>query len=232
MSEQTKAGKPGGAEPTLAEAMAAIAELRKELTVVVQRNQELEAATTGSVLPMEDQPVYEIVNAAGYFSPDCVFYPEGVQFVDLTGTIIPNEAMLPLNLAAEERMNAWLNSLPSATRTPPLENILQAAMEMRDFEGDRTSFFTAVLERAISGAKQHGKRLDISQPITRPVKHTDIPLMTHGRFNGRDLARPPQATRYRGQGPSPADRQQPATTNQREEMLGRFAAPRVFANRS
>ena len=213
---------------------AQVAEMGKQLALVVQRNKELEAAAVGSVLPVEDRPVYEIVNSPGYFSPDCIYYPEGVQFIDLTGTITPCEAFLPLNRAAEERMDEWLRSLPSQTRTPPIDSIMEAAMTLRGIDGgdsmNRADYFTSVMHKALELAQQAGQRVEISQPITRPVKMDGVPLMTNSRINGRQNASGVAATKYLGEGPSAADKREPPMTS-KSDLLGRFAAPRVSTNR-
>lgn len=226
--------KPEGAQQIdpaqFAELMVSVKNMGQQLAVLSQRNQELESAAAGGVLPEEEQPVYEIINSPqGFFSADCVFYPEGAQFVDLTGSIIPNETFLPLNRAAERHMTAWLESLPSQTRTPPIDQILEAAMQLRNMEGDRSEFSLAVMHRAIDLATKQGSKISISEPITRPVKLTNVPMMTNSRFNGQDVGRSVSATRYRGEGPAPGDRAEPAMTNGRNELLGRFAPPRVRA---
>lgn len=227
MSDNKKEAPQVSAED-FAELMAQVKQMGQQLALVSQRNQELEAAATGGILPMEDQPVYEIINSPqGFFSADCVFYPEGAQFVDLTGSIIPNETFLPLNRAAEIKMDQWLQSLPSQTRTPPIDHILEAAMQLRDHSGDRQSFFTDIMHKALDLAKQNGAKVSISDPITRPVKMSNVPLMTNSRFNGVQAAQSRPATRYRGEGAGPVDKAEPPMTGGRNELLGRFAPPRV-----
>ena len=214
----------------LAELKALVHKMSKELAAVGQRNEELEKAATGGILPQEDQPVYEIINSPqGFFSPDCVFYPEGARFVDLTGSLSPNETFLPLNRAAEIKLDEWERSLPSQTRTPPIDLILEAAMQLRDHTGDRQSFFTDIMKKSLDLAAQQGKRVEVTNPITRGFKHNDVPLMTNSRFNGQDRARSVLSTRYLGEGAGPADKAEPAMTGGKNELLGRFAPPRVRA---
>lgn len=215
----------------VAELRAHMERMSRELEAIARRNRELEVAATGAVLPPDDQPAYEIINcASGYFSPDCIFYPEGARFVDVTGSITPCEAFLPLNRPAEARMDAWLRSLPSQTRTPPIDLILESAMKLRPQEGgaemDRTEFFAAVMHDAIEAARKGGRSLPINQPITRPVKMDGVPLMTNSRLDGRLAAPSAPATRYLGEGPAPADKREPPVTS-RAELLGRNAPPRV-----
>ena len=226
MSEAKKEVSP----EQFAELMAQVKAMGQQLAAVSRRNEELEAAATGGILPEEDQPAYEVINSPqGFFSPDCVFYPEGARFVDLTGSLIPNETFLPLNRAAEQRLLDWEQSLPSQTRTPPIDLILEAAMQLRDHTGDRQSFFTDIMKKSLDLASAAGARVQVSNPITRGVKQTDVPLMTNSRFNGQDRARSATMTRYRGEGAGPADKAEPAMTGGKNELLGRFAPPRVRA---
>ena len=48
----------------------------------------------------------------------------------------PNHQWLPLNRAAGERYDAWLNSLPGMTKNLTLEEISEAAQAMRPREGE------------------------------------------------------------------------------------------------
>lgn len=232
-AQKTKADEAKIDPAEFAELMKTVKGMSQQLAFLDQRNRELEAAAeiaaTGGVLPEEEQPVYEVLNPQGFNAPDSVFYPEGAQFVDLMGCLIPNDQFLPLNRAAEERMDAYIRSLPGQVRTPPLDMVLQAAMQLRNMEGNSAEYSLAVMQKSIELATKAGAKIQISDPITRPVKMTNVPLMTNSRFNGQMGAQSRPATRYRGDGPAPADRQEPAMTNGRNELLGRFAPPRVRA---
>lgn len=235
MSEAQKA-KPEEAKidpAEFAELMKTVNGMGHQLAIISKRNQELEAAAevaaTGGILPEEEQPVYEVLNPQGFNAPDSYFYPEGAQFVDLMGCLIPNDQFLPLNRAADERMDAYIKSLPGQVRTPPIDTIIEAAMKLRGMEGNRSEFSLAVMHEAIEIATRQGAKIQISDPITRPVKMSNVPLMTNSRLNGQMGAQSKPSTRYRGDGPAPADRMEPAMTNGRNELLGRFAPPRVRA---
>lgn len=234
MSEAQKKTDEAKIDPAeFAELMKTVKGMSTQLAFLDQRNRELEAAAeqaaTGGILPEEEQPVYEVLNPQGFNAPDSVFYPEGAQFVDLMGCLIPNDQFLPLNRAADERMDAYIKSLPGQVRTPPLDMVLEAAMQLRDMPGDRADYSLAVMQKAIEIATRQGAKIQITDPITRPVKMSNVPLMTNSRFNGQMGALSKPSTRYRGEGPGPGDRQEPAMTNGRSELLGRFAPPRVRA---
>ena len=123
------------------------------------------------MLSTEEQPVYEIVNEA-FYSPDDVLYPVGTQFADVTGMIIPNENMHPLNEPAKRRIQHWMDSLPVAGAQPSIEHILQAAMEMRPREGESPlsmiEFQTATIKRAME-IKYNGQS-NAPRPATLPVR--------------------------------------------------------------
>ena len=110
--------------------------MRRELVALHGKYNELKEATGGvTLLAPEEVPVYEI-GEGGYYSADAVLYPAGVQIEDITGTIIPNEQMIPLNAAAERRMNAMLQALPRGGHTPSHELIIEAAsMVLPSFDG-------------------------------------------------------------------------------------------------
>lgn len=235
MSEKAKGAESaeGAISPEQFKAlMAQVNSMGQQLAVISQRNQELEEAAkfaeTGGVLPEEEQPTYEVLNPQGFNAPD-QFYPEGTRFTDIYGCLLPNDQFLPLNRAAEERMDAYLKSLPGQVRTPPLDFVLEAAHQLRNMEGTQAEFYLATAQQALELASKHGAKIQISDPITRPVKLSNIPLMTNSRINGVEPARAPAATRYRGEGAGPADRFEPAMTGNRTELLGRFAPPRVRA---
>lgn len=221
MSNENK----GAAAPKddVAELKAMVLTMGQQLQELAARNQDLEAANevilSGGVLPDDEQPRWEVINCQGYWSPDCVYWVEGSQFTDITGTIPPCENFLPLNRAAEERMDAWLKALPGQVKTPPIEFILESAMQLRDMNVERPEFYSAVLHRAIDLATSQGAKIDIGRQVTRPVKQSNVPLTTHGRFNGKEIAPPRGATRHYGNAPVPANKDVDAMTS-RSELIG------------
>jgi hypothetical protein len=64
----------------------------------------------------------------------------------------PNHQWLPLNRAAGERYDAWLNSLPGMTKNLTLEEISEAAQAMRPREGEpqlaHNDWWAAVMRHA------------------------------------------------------------------------------------
>ena len=188
-----------------------------------------------TILPPGEAPVYEL--SAPYFSPDDVWYPEGAQIEDITGLIVPNESMVPLNAAAERRVRDWQDRLPGKDRTPPLELIVQAAVEMRPKEGDavltHVEFQKAVMHKAI---ELHYERLGMSpaearkRPTVLPARpNPNVPLMSNTRINGQVRQPAPLATRLHGQPVSPADKAAPPVGTSHTTNLGRTANPGVAA---
>lgn len=186
------------------------------------------------ILPPGEAPVYEL--ASPYYSPDDVFYPEGAQFEDITGTIVPNESMIPLNAAAERRVTEWLARQPSKTRTPPLELIMQAAMELRPKEGVQElpveEFMKSVMNRAIERhcANLGIKADDAPRSVTRRPD-ANVPLMSNTKINNQvGSGQRPAATRLRQDAVAPANKAA-APTGARSTNLGSGASPGVVASR-
>ena len=206
--------------------------LERQNAALAKRNNELETALAASEpLPEDERPVYEIVNEA-YYSPDDIYYPVGAQFTDVTGTIIPSEAMVPLNEPAKARMRDWLESLPASRKTPPIELIIQAATELRPRDGEATpnlaDFNKAVLERALSLALDGSKATpSAGRQVTMPAKPGNVPLMSNTRINNRQIiTKGPRFTELRQEAVAPADKREPVVST-KADMLGRFAHPGV-----
>ena len=90
----------------------------QQLAELTGKYNSLKQATGGvELLAPEEVPIYEI-GEGGYYSADDVLYPAGIQIEDVTGSIVPNEQMIPLNEAAERRMQAYLETLPQAGMMP------------------------------------------------------------------------------------------------------------------
>jgi hypothetical protein len=187
-------------------------------------------------LPPGETPAYELT--APFFAPDDVWYPEGAQFEDVTGFLIPNETMVPLNAAAERRVLAWRESLPSKDRRPPLELVVQAATELRPREGDpelsHKDFQKAVMIRAVElhysnlGISPDDARARMPAIPTRP--DPNVPLMSNTRINGQmGRAAHQPATRLRQAPVAPADRDAPPMGTSQSTNLGRGAHQGVAA---
>lgn len=203
--------------------------------------------TTGGVmfLPPEEVPAYELTQP--WYSPDDVYYPAGTMVEDITGQITPNEHMIPLNAAAEDRMVAYLQKLP-AQGTPNFDHIIQAAMEMRPREGDdpriAAEYHGRVLQRAMELkykaegrlAREPGDRPRV--PVKLPTKPGQVPIMPNtrirqvvaedryghdyrGRFmpGARENTRP-ASTRMRAPAPSAAERIAPVLGTVASQPLG------------
>lgn len=204
------------------------------------------APVPGELLPPEEAPAYELT--APWYSPDDVYYPAGTRVEDLTGEIVPNEHMVPLNAAAEDRMVTYLTRLPTQG-TPNLDHIIQAAMELRPREGEDprlvADYHGRVLQRAMElKFKQEGKlapepgdrpRL----PAKLPTRPGHVPIMpnTHireglapgdrfgaeyrGRFMpGARAGARPTSTRMRSPAPSAAERAAPVLGTVASQPLG------------
>ena len=196
-----------------------IEQLRHQLALAEQRNAQLEQiANAGAPLPPEHQTAYEILSE-GYYSPDDVLYPIGSQFIDITGAIIPNEHMIPLNAPAEKRMTEWLNSLPTQDKTPPIEHIIAAATQLRNFEGDQKEFQKAMLDLALNNAFHGQDRKIAPKPVTMPARPGNVPLMSNTRIMGQAPSRTAHATSLHREAIAPADKSTPVVGS-RADLLG------------
>lgn len=204
--------------PTIEE----FAALRQELAVLSAAYGDLKAATGGvTILAPEETPVYELTQP--WFSPDDVYYPAGTQVEDITGSIVPNEFMIPLNAAAEARIEEYLTRLPTYG-TPSIEHIIEAAMRLRPREGDdpalAAQYHGRVLEEAMrlkfkaEGrlAPEAGDRPRVA--LKMPTREGDAPIMpnTHIRQGdrfGQDYRSRfmPGTTRSTSRGPATRARQ-------------------------
>jgi hypothetical protein len=220
-----------------------VAALRRQLADLTDAYSGLKAATGGlTILQPDETPVYELTQP--WYSPDDVYYPAGTQVEDVTGSIVPNEFMVPLNEAAEDRMTEYLQRLPTQG-TPNLEFIIQAAMELRPREGDdprlAAEYNARVLERAMmlkfkaEGrlAPEPGDRPRL--PVRMPVRQGETPIMPNtnirqgDRFGGDYRSRfmpgqtrgqRPAATRMRQVAPSAAERVAPVLGTVASQPLG------------
>ncbi len=219
------------------------AELRHQLVALTGKYNELKQATGGvTLLPPEEVPIYEI-GEGGYYSPDDVLYPAGVQIEDITGSIIPNEQMIPLNEAAERRMAAYLQSLPRGGNTPSHELIIEAAAMVlpafnaagRDPLEARTELHSAILEQAMRlRMKQTGMLPGDDSPripLRMPQRQGPVPMMSNTRIRQTDAgdrfipgpapARGPAHTRVRSQGLAPAQKAAPPMGTVQNQTIGR-----------
>lgn len=220
----------------IADLTGTVARQKGELEAAEARAAQAMAAAGPAVLPPGEAPVYELVKA--WFSPDDIYYPEGTQFEDITGRVIPNEDMIPLNDPARKRMSDWIASQPSQTRTPPLELIMQAAMELRPKEGQQelpvADFMKLVMSKAIDRhcAAMGVPRETMSKPQTMPRRpDPSVPLMSNTKINGQTGAGARQpATRLRQAATAPADKAAPPTGG-RTTNLGAGAHPGVVSSR-
>ncbi len=116
-------------------------------------------------------PRYELLKP---LYADDVLWGEG-EIIEYDGT--PNEAMVPLNQAAEDRMRAFLDSLPGG-RTRPIEEIVADAMR------NRPQF--AAGPQAAPGSQR---------PM--PTKETAVPQMSNVQEPGaRQRGRPQKAVNH------------------------------------
>ncbi len=201
------------------------ADLRHQLAALSNAYSELKQATGGlTLLPPEETPVYELTQP--WFSPDDVYYPAGTQVEDITGSIVPNEFMIPLNAAAEARLTEYLSVLPHQG-TPSMEYIIEAAMTLRPREGDdprlAAQYHGEVLKRAMELkykaegrlAREPGDRPRL--PIRLPTKPGQVPIMPNTRI--RQVVAEDRFDGYRGRfmpGMGPLQNARPSATRMRQ----------------
>lgn len=191
MNEKTEPRKgsfeksSGGEDPRVLRAMLAEAQVREEQ--LAARLSELERSSAWSEpVPLSELPLYELT--APFYAPDDQYFPAGVQFRDLTGDLVPNETMIPLNAAAEDRLVEYLNSLPlKGALNGAEELIIQAAYEMRQQEfASPEARNAAVLERATKIKYGREGRLMSQDPranIRIPHRLSDAPIMSNVRVH-------------------------------------------------
>ena len=163
-----------------------IGALQAQIAELVASYESLKQSVAKNITHMPDNPVYEC--AEPFYSPDDVYYPAGAQFEDITGRIVPNEHMIPMNPAAEQRVRAYLDSLPGKQRTPSLDNIVEAAMKLRPKIGDDPNMIANVQAAMVAEAfkTQHGMNLsDAAAAEVRPLpkKLANVPMMSNSRIN-------------------------------------------------
>lgn len=229
---------PEAAGPSAAE----FAEMRRALVALTGRYNELKEATGGvTLLAPEEVPIYEI-GEGGYYSADDVLYPAGIQIEDITGSIIPNEQMIPLNAAAERRMSAYLQSLPRGGGATNHELLLEAAMMIahtfdakgRDPVAAKLEFNKLVLDQASRlQMKAAGMLPGEGEPrlAVRPQRTGAVPMMSNTRIRAGDqfgvgqfaapLARGPVQTRVRAQPLAAAQKAAPPMGTVQNQTLGR-----------
>lgn len=219
-------------------------ELRKQLVGLTHKYNELKEATGGvTLLAPQEVPIYEI-GEGGYYSPDDVLYPAGVQIEDITGSIIPNEQMIPLNEPAERRLEAYLRSLPQGGHTPSHELIIEAAamvLPSYDASGKDPLEAKAALQHAILDQamrlrmKQQGMLPDNASPRlpVRGQRPGPVPMMSNTRIRQTDFdggrgvlpgpapARGPLQTRVRAAPLAAAQKSAPPMGTVQNQTIGR-----------
>lgn len=209
-----------------------LGQITKQMAALSSENANLKAKVGEQVeiLPPGEAPIYEL--AVPYFSPDDVWYPEGAQIEDITGRIVPNESMIPMNAAAEKRMRDWQIKQPSKDRMPPLELIVQAAVEMRPKEGDAVlphgEFMKAVMTAAIARHYDNlGLPADEARRLpVRPARHDpNVPIMSNTRINNHSGPMAPRATREYRPATAAADKAAPPIGTAQTSNIGRHANP-------
>lgn len=166
-----------------------LAEVLRRISALEGENQALrqEVALREDVFPTKN-PVYEILDP-GFYSKDDVYYPAGAQVEDLTGVMVPNECMVPLNAAARERSEAYIESLPQGKRTPNLDTIVETAMRMRPREGDDPAMMAQLQANMLTAAlaAQYGVTGQGGRDTPRaPVKREGVPMMPNTRIVGHE----------------------------------------------
>lgn len=219
--------------------------MRRQLVELTGAYNDLKQATGGvTLLAPEEVPIYEI-GEGGYYSADDVLYPAGVQIEDITGTIVPNEQMIPLNAAAERRMNAMLQALPRGGNTPSHELIIEAAAMVlpafdasgKDPQKAREELQKQILDQAMRlRMKQAGMLPGDDSPRLRVQgeRRGPVPMMSNTRirqgevFDRGHLAgtapmptRNAPHTRVRSQGLAAAQKSAPPMGTVQNDTIGR-----------
>lgn len=219
-------------ETAIAGLQAQLADLTGKFMAISDDYERLKKSS-GSVVILEpgEAPVYE-VGGTGFFSSDCIYYPAGAQFEDITGQLVPNEELIPLNMPAEDRMRAYLQRLPNGQRTPSLDLIIEASMAMSPGKTDdpkaKAEYHGRVLQRALELQWQQNGLLPGDHPrpaeIRLPQRSGNVPMMGNTKVVGQQTVRPVTATRGRD-APEKIAPQMPS----RSDLLASTAAVRTGA---
>lgn len=192
-----------------------IAALKQELEAL---RSQIRGIAPKMAQPENQMPEYEIINEP-YFSPDCIWWPIGAQFTDISGRIIPNASMLPLNKAAEERVRLWQQSLPIERNAPTVDYLIEAAFQNRPRHGeqdmDKAQFQRAMLESAITMMQKDRGIAPAAEPqprmTTMPSRPDGVPLMSNTKIQGNNTgANQERLTRMKREPLAPAHKEQPA----------------------
>lgn len=198
MAETRTTEKPRSEPEAPVVSAAEFAELRSQFAALAGKYDELKQATGGvTLLPADEVPIYEI-GEGSYYSPDDAFYPPGVQIEDITGSIVPNEQMIPLNEPAERRMSAYLTQLQrfGTSTANNHEMFLEAAMMVAhtfDAKGmnpvdGKLEFNRRVLDEISRlQMKQRGMLPDNTPRLAvMPQRHGPVPMMSNTRIRDAD----------------------------------------------
>lgn len=123
----------------------------------------------------------------------------------------PCQQWMPLNRAAGERFQEWLDSLPVAGADLTLEEISEAAHHMRPREGEKElpheQWYAAVIEYA-KRKRQKRQGLEVPKPragmVIRPGSHVPVmPYASQGASVPLDMGRSPTPERVAQHQPVP-----------------------------
>ena len=223
------------AENTILDSLQAqMASLAKQVVALQAENFGLRGETKAE-REVNLAPKYMVMEP-GYYSPDDIYYPAGAIFEDLTGRIIPNECMEPQNASAERNMRAYLNSLPMVGATPPLDLIVEAAMQIRPKNGDEAlttaEFQGLLLQRALElkAQKQGLLPRDTAAPERQlPKQMGNVPIMSNTRISGSSHFKAAPMTKLRSAPVAPADKEAAAMGTSRSQLIGSHTPLRAGA---
>ena len=127
----------------------------------------------------ETRPAYRILSVAGFFGPDDVLHKEGEE-IYYDGE--PNEEMEPLNDAAKERMEQYLNRLDDLAREVAEKTGKMFSARPRNLDGG-LAMATAVArsEVAIMGAKKTDTGIERIKHSDEAAPHTGLDGVKRGR---------------------------------------------------
>lgn len=236
---QPSAKPAEGSEETRA-LRAELAEMKQALAEQRQLTEMAMAEVQASQpLPPEAVPAYELKEP--FWTPDNQYMPPGTIFEDITGVLVPNEGMIPLNEPAYRNMEAYLQTLPT-NGTISNEMMLQAMMETRPHDGEpvtQKEWHARALARAVElKMKAEGRSYTLPRRSQMPQRGQPAPIMGGARIHqidpntpntpdyrarfmpGEKVARPAPATRVVQSAVSAAEKSQPVFGETHSRPIG------------
>jgi hypothetical protein len=120
----------------------------------------------------------------------------------ITTEMTPNHQMQPLNKAAGERFEMWINSLPVVGKGLSQEEISEAAFAMRPREGEpeipHDQWWGAVMKYAVAIKEKRAGARPVGPAVGYRPAPSSLPIMPNAAVSG--MALPPDPSRPPPQG--------------------------------